>query len=133
MKPGPLLFHITGIAIFVQLALGRLLALDFIPVDPHMALGFVVFALAVATTVFAWRFKPKFLPVRTTSAALVPLVALEAFLGFSMLDADNPLLSWVHFIVAMVIYGVAVAGMVTTIRWNQLAKKGTDVAAEPTK
>jgi hypothetical protein len=93
VRSGPLLFRITGIAIFIQLALGGLLTFDFIPVAPHMALGLLVFALAVVTMVLAWRFKPRFTPMRIASAALVPLVVVEAVLGFSMLDADSPLLS----------------------------------------
>ncbi len=131
MKSGPLFFRITGITIFIQLALGGLLTFDFIPVAPHMAVGLLVFALAIATTVLAWRFKPQFKLVRLTSAILVPLIVIEIVLGFSMLDADNPLFSWIHFIVALAIYGMAIVGIVAAMRWDQLVRKGGKVAAEP--
>jgi hypothetical protein len=115
MKPGPLLFRITGIVIFLQLALGGLLTFDFIPVAPHILVGLLALILSVVTTLLSWLSKPSFRPMRIAATGLVAMVLIQIGIGFTMLKADSDLLSWIHLMVALGIYGVAVAGTFTSV------------------
>ncbi len=124
MRAGPLLFRITGIVIFIQLALGGLVTFDFIQAAPHIVVGFLVFALAIATMVAVWWSKPSFRPARMTSAGLVALILVQIVLGFATLGTGSTVLAWIHFVVALGIYGMTVAGTFMVMRWDQMAKQG---------
>lgn len=121
MRTGPLLFRITGIVVFAQLALGGLLTFDFIPAAPHIAVGFLVFLLAIATLVVAWTVRPAFRPLRMLSVGLVALILVQIVLGFATLSTGSDLLAWVHLLVAFGIYGMTIAGTFMAVRWNQTA------------
>src|SRR5579872_1962484 len=122
MKTGPALFRVTTGVIFLQLLLGGLLTFDFISAAPHIILGFVVFILAIATMILAIVSKPVFKPVRNMSIALVVLIIVQILLGFATLSNGSQAIAWVHFIVAMGIYGLAVSGSVIAVRWDQMTK-----------
>jgi heme A synthase len=124
MRAGPLLFRITGIVVFIQLAVGGLLTFDFISAAPHIIVGFIVLALAVATMVVVWVSKPAFRPMRMTAAGLVAMILVQIVLGFATLGTGSSLLAWIHLIVALGIYGMAVAGTFMAMRWDQMAKQG---------
>ncbi len=124
MRAAPLLFRITGIVVFIQLALGGLLTFDFISAAPHIVMGFLVFALAIATMVAVWMSRPSFRPARMTSAGLVALIVVQILLGFATLGTGSTLLAWVHFVVALGIYGMTVAGTFMVVRWDQMARQG---------
>ncbi len=124
MKAGPLLFRITGIVVFIQLALGGLLTFDFIPAAPHIVVGFLVFALAIATTVAVWMSKPSFRPARMMSAGLVALILVQIVLGFATLGTGSTVLAWIHFVVALGIYGMNIAGTFMVMRWDQMTRQG---------
>jgi len=124
MRAGPLLFRITGIVVFIQLALGGLLTFDFVPAAPHIVVGFLVFALAITTMLAVWMSKPAFRPARMMSAGLVALILVQIVLGFATLGTGSTVLAWIHFVVALGIYGMTVAGTFIVMRWDQMARQG---------
>ena len=96
--------------IFLQLLLGGLLTFDFITPTFHIVTGLAVFVLAIATMVATLVAKPSFRPLRGLSAGLVALIIIQIILGFATLSSKSEVLAWVHFLVAMGIYGMAIAG-----------------------
>jgi hypothetical protein len=120
LKTGVLLFRITAIVVFIQLALGGLLTFDFINATPHIITGFVVFALAIATMVFAFIGKPRFRPVQMISIGLVVLLLIQIILGFATLSSGSSVVAWIHLVNALAIYGMAVAGTFLAIQWNRM-------------
>lgn len=122
MKAGPLLFRITGVAVFLQILLGGLLTFDFISPAPHIVVGLLVFVLAIATMVLAFVAKPSFKPPLALAAALVALVLIQIFLGFATLGTGSSLLALIHFVNAMAIYGVSIAGTFVSMRWDRMAR-----------
>ena len=122
MKAGPALFRVTTGIVFLQLLLGGLLTFDFIPATPHIITGFIVFILAIVTMILAIISKPVFKPIRAMSIVLVVMILVQILLGFATLSSGSPALAWVHFVVAMAIYGLAVSGSVIVVRWDQMAR-----------
>jgi heme A synthase len=113
MKAVPSLFRITSIVIFVQLLLGGLLTFNFITPTIHIIVGFIVFGLAIATMVVALRSKNvQERVLRTLSVGLVALIVVQIVLGFETLRTSNSVLAWIHFAVALGIYGMSAAGSV---------------------
>jgi predicted membrane protein len=131
MKPGPLLFGITAIVIFLQLILGGLLTFNFISPEPHIILGFIVFILAIATMVVTLVSKPAFRPVRIVSIGLVFLIVVQIILGFATLDSGSQLIAFVHFLNALVIYGATMGGIFLAMRWSSMAKGASHKAERP--
>jgi heme A synthase len=66
--------------------------------------------------------KPSFRPVQGLSVVLVVLIFIQILLGFATLGSGSPALAWVHFLVAMAIYGAAIAGTFMAFRWNQMVR-----------
>ena len=129
VKTVPLLFRITGIVIFLQLLLGGLLTFNFITPTFHIITGIIVFVLAIATMVAALISKPSFRPLRGLSAGLVALIAVQGILGFATLSSGSQVLAWIHFLAAMGIYGMAIAGTfmsmaMTRMERNMIAGQG---------
>jgi heme A synthase len=122
MKAGPLLFRVTAGVVFLQLLLGGLLTFNFISAAPHIVTGFIVFILAIATMVVALVSKPSFRPMQGMSVGLVVLILVQIILGFATLDSGSQVIAWIHFVNAMLIYGLAVSGTVTAIRWDHMAR-----------
>jgi hypothetical protein len=121
MKTGILLFRLTAVVVSLQLILGGLLTFDFINAAPHIVLGLIVFALAIATTIFAFIGKPAFKPVRGLSVGMVTLIIVQIILGFVALDTGSSVIAWIHFVVALGIYGMAVAGIFLAVQWNRMS------------
>jgi hypothetical protein len=122
MKRVPLLFQVTSAVIFLQLLLGGLLTFDFIAPTIHIITGFIVFILAVATMVVVLVSKPIFRPLRGLSIGLVALIVVQIILGFEALRTSSSVVAWVHFVVAMGIYGMAIAGNFMAMSWDQMTK-----------
>jgi heme A synthase len=125
MKIVPNLFRITSAVIFIQLLLGGLLTFSFIDPTAHIITGFIVFILAVATMVVVFTSKPSFPPLRGISIGMVALIIIQIILGFEILRSGNggsQILPWVHFAVAMGIYGMAVAGSFMAFTWSNMAR-----------
>lgn len=107
------LFRITSIVIFVQLLLGGLLTFSFITPGVHIIVGFIVFALALATMIVALRSNVvQERVLKMMSIGLVALIVVQIILGFETLDTGSQILAWIHFTVALAIYGMSAAGSV---------------------
>jgi uncharacterized membrane protein len=107
------LFRITSIVIFVQLLLGGLLTFNFITPVVHILVGFIVFALAFATMLVALRTNVvQERVLKIMSIGLVTLIVVQIVLGFETLDSGNQVLAWIHFAVALGIYGMSAVGSV---------------------
>jgi heme A synthase len=118
MKLGPLLFRITGIVIFIQLLLGGLLTFNFIMATVHIITGFIVFIVAVATMIAVLVTKPVFRPLMGLSIGLVALIVIQIILGLETLRTSSAALAWIHFVVALGIYGMAIGGTFMSMRLN---------------
>ena len=115
-----MLFHVTA-AIFVQLLLGGLFVLNFIGGEAHIYVGVIVGILALATMILALISKPKYDAFRLSSIVLFVLIVLQGALGFSAFNSEiNDQLVFVHFVNAMLIYGIAIAGVFYAVRWNRM-------------
>ncbi|MDG6998781.1 MAG: hypothetical protein JRN15_06675 [Nitrososphaerota archaeon] len=124
------LFRITSILIFVQLLIGGLLTFDFITPAMHIIVGFFVSALALATMVVALRSKNLNEKVlKLMSIGLVVLIALQIILGFETLESGSQVLAWIHFVVALGIYGMSVAGSVMSSFLGRLVSLGSQTNA----
>jgi len=133
MKSGPLLYRMTAIVtivVFLQLLLGGLLTYSFISPGPHIVVGLIIFALAIATMIVALISKPPFRPVRTISIVMVVLILLQIILGFATLNSGSQVIAWLHFVNALAIYGAAVSGTFMAMRWSQLPNKGLNSGSE---
>jgi len=121
MKPAPLLFRLTGVVVFVQLLLGGLLTFAFITALPHIIVGFAVFILAIGTMIASLLAKPSFRPMKAVSVVMVVLLLVQIILGFVALGSGSSAIGWLHFADAMAIYGAAISGTFTAMRWNHMA------------
>jgi len=120
MKTGALLFRLTAIVVFLQIALGGLLTFNFISPAPHIVVGFLVLILALSTMVFALIAKPPFKPAQRLSIGLVVLIIVQIVLGFATLESGNSVIAWIHLLNALAIYGMSIAGIFLTIQWNRM-------------
>ena len=122
MKMDVLMFQLTAVAIFIQLALGGLLTFGFISVALHIVAGLIVFFLVLATMITALVSKPSFKPEKAVSIVMVVLLVVQIILGFDALDTNNPAISWLHFVNAMLIYGAAILGVFLSMRGGTMPK-----------
>lgn len=90
--------------------LGGLLTFNFIGPSIHIALGVVVFILAIATMIVTIVAKQRTRSLLITSIVLILLIILQIALGFETLRTGSQIVAWVHFANAMAIYGVAMSG-----------------------
>jgi heme A synthase len=127
MKAAPLLFRLTAIVVFIQLLLGGLLTFAFITALPHIIVGFAVFILAIATMLVSLFAKPSFKPMKAVSIVMVALILVQIILGFVALGSGGAAIGWLHFANAMAIYGAAISGTFTAMRWNHMARAMTEV------
>lgn len=121
MRPGPILFRITGAVLGLQLILGGLLTFGFISPEAHIINGFILFFLAIATMVVWLISKPAFRPMQTISAVIVILILIQIALGFVTLNTGSQGLAFVHFMVALAIFGVTLSGAFMALRWDRMA------------
>lgn len=126
MKLG-LLFRILGVALFIQLALGGLVTFDFVGPGVHIMWGVILGAVSVVALVYVYRLpsKPKRL-VGITFGIGVDIL-LQALIGFAALSSGDQLVSWIHFLNALAIYGMTLAGTFMAAAAGRMAD-----AAEPT-
>ena len=107
---------------FLQIALGGLLTFGFITPLPHIITGFAVLVLAIATMAVALASMPSFRLMQGLSLGLVVLIVVQIILGFVTLRSGDAIVAWVHLVIAMAIYGMAVAGTFMAMRWNYMAR-----------
>ena len=115
--------RVTSILVFLQIALGGLLTFSFISALPHIITGFVVLGFAIVTFVIAQRLKPPFRPLQGLSVGLVLLIVVQIILGFTTLSTGNQVIAWVHLLVAMAIYGMAIAGTFMSMRLDYRSRE----------
>jgi heme A synthase len=101
--------------------LGGLLTFNFISPDIHILGGIAVLLLVVATTIAALVSKPRYKPVLNIYGSMVGLVLLQGILGFVTLGNGSQVIAWVHFVIAMAIYGASVRGVTLMRGWDNLA------------
>lgn len=123
--------RITSIIVFLQIALGGLLTFNFITAIPHIITGFVVLGVAVVTFVLAQKLKPPFRPLQGLSTGLVLAVIVQIILGFYTLASGNQATAWVHLLVAMVIYGMTIAGTFMSMRLDYQSREHVSPTAMP--
>ena len=126
MKPGPLLFRITGIDLGIQLLLGGLLTFGFISPGAHIVNGFILFFLAVATMIVWYVSKPAFRPLQVISTVIVLLLVLQIALGFATLSTGSNALAFAHFITALAIFGATLSGTFMSMRWAHMSETSRD-------
>jgi hypothetical protein len=110
MKRVSLLFRITSTVVFLQLLLGGLLTFNFITPLVHIVTGLAVLILAIVTMALVLVSGPPLWTLRWISISLVVLILVQAVLGFDTLDTGNQIVAWLHFVTALAIYGLVVAG-----------------------
>jgi heme A synthase len=128
LKPGVILFRVTGFALGIQLLLGGLLTFGFISAFAHIVFGFVLFALAIATMVVWLVTKPPFRPLQGISVVIVVLILVQIVLGFATLESGSQFIAFVHFVNAMAILGVTVAGTVIAVGYQRSSGHALHVA-----
>ena len=105
-----LMFRITGIVLFVQLALGGLVTFGYLDTAIHIVWGVILGVLAIVTLAFVLRTpsRPKQLVGLTVGIGVDILI--QAMLGFAAQNMGNEVVSWIHFLNALAIYGMTLAG-----------------------
>ncbi|MDE1853762.1 MAG: hypothetical protein KGI38_08465 [Thaumarchaeota archaeon] len=111
-----LLFRITGIALFIQLAIGGLVTFGYIDSFVHIIWGVVLGVLALVTLAFVFRMqsRPKQLVGLTIGIGVD--ILLQGLLGFAALGTGSNVISFVHFLNALAIYGMTLAGTFMAMR-----------------
>ena|SRR2546428_11337735 len=62
-------------------------------------------------------------PLQGLSVGLVLLIVVQIILGFTTLSTGNQVIAWVHLLVAMGIYGMAIAGTFMSMRLNYRSRE----------
>lgn len=121
MRPAATLFHITAAVVFLQVLIGGLVVLGYIDTGVHVDVGYLTLVLAVVTLSGVGLARPRYKPALAISVLLVLLIVVQGALGFAWLDSKNDGLIAAHFVNAMVIYGLSVAGAFAAVRWGRMA------------
>jgi heme A synthase len=118
------LFRAASLAVLVQIALGGLLTFAFTGPLPHIAMGSVVFILAVAAAVVALRSKPSYAQLKQVSVALIAALSAQVLLGFTTLAVGSDVLAWIHLVLGVLIYAMVLSGMFFAQRQEYASKAG---------
>jgi len=110
-------FPLTAMVVFLQAITGAALELGFYDFGAHEMSGYLVGVLALASTAVAFAVKPKYNALRYASLTLLILVALQGTLGFAARTNDE--LVVVHFVNALILYGVSIAITFYAFRWDR--------------
>lgn len=118
MKRIAYIFPLTAIVVFVQAITGAALELGLYDFGTHEMSGYLVGILALASTAVAFAVKPKYNALRYASLTLLILVALQGTLGFAARTNDQLII--VHFVNALVLYGLSIAITFYSFRWGRM-------------
>ncbi len=118
MKTVAYIFPVTAFVIFIQAITGAATVLDFFGFDTHMTTGVITGVFVLVSAVVAFAVKPKFNALRYSSLVLLVLVVLQGALGFSAETSDQ--LVVVHFVIALTLFGIAIATTFYSFRWDRL-------------
>ena len=105
------LFRLTATVVLVQIALGGLVTFGFVAPLVHIVWGTLVVAVAIFTAVTALRTKPPDGGLRGVSTGLMVGLLAQVALGFMTLSLGSSVLAWIHLMVGVLIYAMALTGM----------------------
>ena len=122
------MFRVIGIALFIQLALGGLVTFNFISPFIHLVWGIVLGVLAVVAIVFVVRTPSKPRQLVGLSIGIGVDILLQGLLGFAILATNSDVISWVHFLNALAIFGMTLFGTFLAMRASSVASGATPSA-----
>ncbi len=128
MKTVAYIFPITAAVVFIQAITGAATVLSFVEFDTHMSIGYVTGVFVLASAIVAFAMKPKYNALRYSSLVLLVLVVLQGILGFSAETSDQ--LVVVHFIIALTLFGIAIATVFYSFRWGRMGATSAAVASQ---
>jgi heme A synthase len=117
------MFRLTAGVILLQIALGGLVTFNFIDPLVHIIWGAVVFVVAIVTAVFALRSKPVDGGLRGVSFGLIAALSAQVILGFSTSALESDVLAWVHLVLGVLIYAMALTGMSFATRQEYMSAR----------
>lgn len=117
-----LLFRITGAVLFVQLALGGLVTFGYLDWTVHMGWGIVLGVMAVVTLIFVARMPSKSKRLLGLTIGIGVDILVQGLLGFAAQNTGNNAISWVHFLNALAIYGMTMAGMFMAMAGSRMVQ-----------
>lgn len=118
MRTVAYIFSITAIIIFIQAITGAATVLNFYDFGSHEITGYVTGVFVLISTAIAFAVKPKYNALRYSSIVLLVLVILQGLVGFSAETSDQ--LVAVHFVNALVLYGISIAMIFYSFRWGRM-------------
>jgi len=118
MKTGLVLFRVTGAVLGLQLLLGGLLTFGFISAEAHIITGLMLLGFAIATMAVWLASKPPFRPLQGISVIIVLLLVVQIILGFATLGTGSQAIAFIHFVVALAIFGATISGASIAMRWD---------------
>ncbi len=125
MRIAAILSHITAALIYLQLVTGGPFALIpyyFTSETPlggyHFIFGLIAGILGIIVVIAAWLSKPAFKAFRYTSTIILVLLFLVGFTSDK--SAMNGIL--IHYEIAVLLFGAAIAGTFYAVRWNRMPK-----------
>lgn len=119
MRRVSILFHVTAALVFIQLVLGGLLVFGYTETGSHLVFGFVVGVFVLASLIVSLIIKPHYRALELSSILLFVLMVIQGVLGFMSLDNSNVVI--MHYINAVVIFGVAIAVAFFAMRWSRMS------------
>jgi hypothetical protein len=122
MKAGVVLLRVTAAVLGLQLLLGGLLTFGFMSSDAHVAVGFILLILAVATMAVWLVTKPSFRPMKVVTTVIVVLILLQVILGEATLHSGDQAVAFLHFVNALAIFGAMVSGSFLAMRWEMMGQ-----------
>jgi heme A synthase len=113
------LFRYAALAILVQIALGGLVTFNFIPALLHIIMGSVVLVLAVVTVAVVLRSKTQHTQLRQVCLGLLSALVVQIALGLATMSSGSNVLAWIHLILGVLIYAMALTGQYFAREWEQ--------------
>ena len=117
MKTIAYVFPLTALVVFFQAITGAALELGFYDFGAHEMSGYLVGIMALVSVAVAFGAKPKYNALRYASLTLLVLVVVQGTLGFAARTSDQ--LVVVHFVNALVLYGISIAITFYSFRWGR--------------
>ena len=77
---------------------------------------------AIAAMIAALVSKPSIRSLKGMSIVMVVLLVVQILLGFDTLQTSDQLIAWVHFVTALLIYGLAVSGTFMAVQLNRASR-----------
>jgi heme A synthase len=121
LRPAVALFYVMAALVFFQLLTGGLRVFGFIDELTHIGTGIITFIIAVISLTAAALAKPRYRPAVSIAGLMVVLIFLQGLLGLSFRYVADPNgLIVLHFANALIIYGLAMSGVIMAMRWSKM-------------